>query len=428
MIKNTRKHVIGKFSIPEDTFHHKMLEAYYTLYDGTGEGSQMRGWLKWPKTYILSDEYRRLKSTAENIKKSNDAVIVVGIGGSYLTPQMIIHSEYGTYYNEVAKEKGLPKIYFAGCDLSPDNMSQIIKRVSDGDWSVIYISKSGGTMEPALAFRVLWEKLYEKYGDEADKRVYAVTDAKKGILKSMANEHGWESFIIPDEIGGRYSGLTACGLLPIAVAGINTDELLTGAIDAVNDTCKYVNCFATQYAEWRYYNYADFNSVEFYAMNTPYLSYFGEWLRQLFGESEGKDGEGIYPSKGIIPTDLHSLGQFLQDGKRDLIFETFIDRDFKNDIEIPKVSLNDELDNRSGKFFSQAAAAAVDGAYKAHMQGGNLCGIIRVGNTLEDMGYLMQSMFVACAVSAYMMNVNPFNQPGVEAHKVNMKNSPKWDK
>ena len=427
MIKNSREHVIGEFTIPDDRFHKKMLEAYYTLYFGTGEGSKMRGWLEWPAKYVVSDEYKRLKETAKKIRNDSKAVIIIGIGGSYLTPQMIIQSEYGDFYNEIAEKKGLPRIYFAGCDLSPDRLNQIISMVSDVNWSIIYVSKSGGTMEPGLAFHTLWNKLLEKYGQEADRHVYTVTDPSRGILKTMSKEHDWESFIIPDEIGGRYSAFTACGLLPIAVAGINTDELLEGAIDAMKD-CENLSSFAGKYAEWRYYNYAVRNNrVEFFATNTPDLSYFAEWLKQLFGESEGKNGRGLFPTSGVFPRDLHSLGQYLQEGVRDLVCETQIITDFKCDIEIPKNTLNDNLNERAGKFFSQAAAAAMDGAYKAHSKGGNPCAKIWVGNELADKGYLMQAMFNACPIGGYMLEVNPFNQPGVESHKVEMKVSPKWD-
>ncbi len=428
MITKTRSHVIGDFSIPSDKFHKWMIKSYNTLYDGTGEGSKMRGWLNWPKEYYVSEEYRTLKSTAKEIREKSDIVIVIGIGGSYLTPQMIIHSEYGDYYNELASKNGNPRIYFAGRDLSPEHLKQIIEIVSGVDWSIIYISKSGGTIEPALSFHTLWELLEKQYGKEANQRVYAVTDSSKGILKGLANDGDWRSFIIPDDIGGRYSGFTACGLLPIAVAGINTDKLLKGAIDAVNDCYYNPSSFAGKYAEWRYYNYEErTNSVEVYAVNTPFLAYFSEWLKQLFGESEGKDGKGLFPASIIIPTDLHSLGQYLQEGLRDLICETFFDRDFKKNVKIPKVSLKDNLKIREGKKFTQAAAAAMDGAYNAHSEGGNACSYVRFGSTLEDMGYLMQTMFVACAVSAYMLGVNPFDQPGVESHKVKMQSSSKWD-
>lgn len=427
--QDTRQYVIGEFPIPDDKFHGKMVEAYKKLYDGTGAGSEMRDWIIWPEQYFNSEEYGRVKSTAATIQYHSDAVIFVGIGGSYLTPQAVMQSEYGDYYNEIAEKKGLPKVYFAGCDLSPDNLNRIIERVSEVDWSIIYISKSGGTTEPALAFHVLWEKLYEKYGDEANSRVFTVTDGKKGTLKEMTDEHGWETFVIPDGIGGRYSAFTAVGLLPLAIAGINTDELLLGAIDAMNDCYKNPDSFAGQYAEWRYYNYTEtMNYVEFFAANTTYLSYFTEWVKQLFGESEGKDGEGLFPASGVFPRDLHSLGQYLQDGLRDLICETFIISEFETDIEIPENSLKDNLENRVGKKFSQAAAAAMDGAYKAHTEGGNPCAIIRKKKGLMATGYLMYALCVVSPVVGYMIDVNPFDQPGVEAHKAAMKTSPEWDK
>ena len=428
MSTKTRQ-VIGEFPIHNDKFHDKMVQAYKKLYAGTGEGSEMRDWILWPEKYYNSEEYARVKSTAAVIQYHSDAVIFVGIGGSYLTPQAVMQSEYGDYYNEIARKKGLPKVYFAGCDLSPDNLNQIIERVSEGDWSIVYISKSGGTMEPALAFHVLWEKLHEKYGKEANSRVFTVTDSKKGTLKEMTDEHGWETFVIPDGIGGRYSAFTAVGLLPLAIAGIDTDELLLGAIDAMNDCNNNPDSFAGKYAETRYYNYITRdNNVEFFATNTTYLSYFAEWIKQLFGESEGKEGKGLFPASGVLPRDLHSLGQYLQDGLRDLICETFIIREFETDIEIPASNLKDNLENRIGKKFSQAAAAAMDGAYKAHTEGGNACAIIRLNKGLEAMGYLMYSLFVVSPVVGYMMGVNPFDQPGVEAHKAAMKTSPEWDK
>lgn len=428
MIENANRLVVGEFPPYSPTYHSNMVYAFKELYERTGEGADMLGWLDWPKVYLESDEYKRLKKTAQKIRDDSNAVVVIGIGGSYLTPQMVIQSEYGEYYNESTKKNSNPAIYFAGCDLSPDKLKYILDTISDVEWSVIYISKSGGTMEPALAFRIFWEKLLAQYGDDANKRVYAITDAEKGVLKSLANEHGWESFVIPDDIGGRYSGFTACGLLPVAVAGIDTDKLLQGAIQARHDW-KDTESFPCQYAEWRFYNYAEnFSRVEFFATNSPWLSYTSEWLKQLFGESEGKNQKGLFPASGVFPTDLHSLGQYLQDGLRDLILETFIIRDFKGDIEIPSSSLKDNLNERTGKKYSQAAAAAMDGAYKAHTAGGNACAVIKIQNSLEALGYFMYSMFVTCAISAYMLKVNPFNQPGVESHKDNMKVSPEWDK
>lgn len=404
----------------------KLEEAYNKLYAKTGEGAEMTGWLTWPAEYLHSAEYGRLKETAKKIRIENDAVVIIGIGGSYLTPKAVIDSEYGEAYNEVNYG---PRIYYAGCDLSPDRLNSIIASLEGKDWSIIYISKSGGTMEPALAFRTLFDELESKYGVEANKRVYAITDAEKGILKTMANNHGWDSFVIPDNIGGRYSGLTACGLLPIAVAGIDTDALLIGASEAIID-CEDdpYSSFALRYAKDRFDNYLNGYKVELFSINSPDLSFFAEWLKQLFGESEGKDEKGIFPASVVFPRDLHSLGQFLQDGTKGLIFETFIIREFQSYIEIPDSNLEDNLDDYAGKKFAQAASAAMDGAYKAHKAGGNPCSIIRVGNTLKDLGYLMQSMFIACAIYCYMLDVNPFNQPAVELHKKNMRSSPEWNK
>ncbi len=431
MIKRTRKHVIGEAlmaNLTEELWGdlHKM--AHDRLYSKSGEGSEMTDWIDWPLKYQESEEYKRLKETAKRIRNQNDVVIVVGIGGSYLTPKMIIQSEYGEFYNELAEENQNPKIYFVGCDLSPDRINEILELICGCEWSIIYISKSGGTMEPALVFRTFWQKLYELYGAEADSRVYAITDAQKGILRSIANERGWKSFAIPDGIGGRYSAFTACGLLPIAVAGIDTDKLLQGAVDAMKDCSSNPNSFAGIYARWRYFNYFQGRKVELYAVNAPEISFFSEWLKQLFGESEGKDGKGLFTTSAIFPTDLHSIGQVIQEGTRNVIFETFINREFKTSVKIPKTNLKDNLNEKcQGKEFYQAVAAAMDGAFKAHTKGGNLCCTIKVGNTLEDMGYLMQSMFVSCAVYCYMIGVNPFNQPGVELHKTNMKSSPEWD-
>lgn len=430
--QDTRKHVIGKFPIDDSTIHDEILSAREALYAGKCLGSEMTGWLTWPEKYLVSDEYRRIKKTAEMIRDDNDAVIVVGIGGSYLTPQMILHSEYGEFYNEIASRTGLlTRIYFAGCDLSPDRLKEILETATYGDWSIIYISKSGGTMEPALAFRTLWEKLYEDYGAAANSRVYTVTDESKGILKGMANEYGWESFVIPDDIGGRFSGFTAAGLLPLAVAGIDTDALLKGAIDAMNDCRNNPENFAVQYAKWRCGNYLRSGMrrcVEFLATNTPYMSYCAEWLKQLFGESEGKGGTGVFPASGVFPTDLHSLGQYLQDGTRVLIFETFIKKGFKTDVEIPESDLNDNLDSYVGKKFTQAASAAMQGAYNAHTAGGNPCAMIEIDSTLEAMGAFMYYCFVTTSLGAITMGVNPFDQPGVELHKSEMKSSPEWDK
>lgn len=429
--KNTRyPNPVGAFPIAEGTFSSELKKAFDTLNAKTGPGCEMLGWTSWPEEYFSSEEYKRLKETADRIRNESNSVVVIGIGGSYLTPQMVIQSQYGEFYNEAALScyggDEDPMIYFAGCDLSPNRLQRILELLENDEWSIIYISKSGGTIEPALAFHTFWDALYTQYGEEAHQRVYAVTDSEKGILKGMANQYGWESFVIPDNIGGRYSAFTACGLLPLAVAGIDTDELLCGAIEASHNEMQ-PNSFAGQYASWRYAMYKAGFKVEFLATNTPDLAYFTEWLKQLFGESEGKDYKGLFPASGVFPRDLHSLGQFLQEGSRNVIFETFLERDFSNDLEIPNVSLADNLDRFVGKNFSQAAAAAMDGALQAHTAGGNPCGKVCFGNSLKNLGYLMFAFLVSCPVYCHMIGVNPFNQPGVEKHKAIMKTSPAWD-
>ena len=422
-INNTSR-ITGTFPVTNP--NPAVTAALDTLLARNGAGREMLGWVDWPAKYFESEEYESLKETAAYIQSNSEVVIVIGIGGSYLTPQMVLQSQFGEYYN-VETGWNIPNIYFAGCDLSPDRIHRLLEYVKDVDWSIIYISKSGGTIEPALAFRTLYNQLCADYGHtRADHRVYCVTDKEKGILKNMANEHDWECFVIPDEIGGRYSGFTACGLLPLAVAGIDTDAMLRGAIEAAQKEMS-PDSFAFNYANWRYEMYQSGYKVEFLATNTPDLSYFTEWQKQLFGESEGKDGKGLFLSSGVFPRDLHSLGQYLQEGLRDLIIETFIERNFSIQHFIPTSDLNDNLDNREGKAFSQAAAAAMDGAFNAHSEGGNPCAKIRFGSSLEDLGYLMQALFVSCAISAYALGVNPFNQPGVEKHKAIMKTSPAWD-
>lgn len=399
-------------------------DALALLQRGYGPGGNMTGWISWPEAYLVSEEYARLKDTAQYISDSNDAVIVIGIGGSYLTPEMVLHSCFGSNYNLLLSTQ----VFFAGIDMNPENFERTLQLLEGKNWSIVYISKSGGTIEPALTFRFFYDQLIKTVGyEEANRRVYAVTDSCKGILKNLATEHNWESFVIPDNIGGRYSGFTACGLLPLAVAGIDTDALLRGAIEASKVEMD-PSSFAANYACWRYLNYCFGFNVEFMAFNTPDLCYFGEWLKQLFGESEGKDNKGLFPASGAFPRDLHSLGQFLQQGSKELLFETFIERESSNELEIPVANgLTDNLDKYTYKHFCQAAAAAMDGAYRAHSDGGNPCGKIRFGNTLESMGYIMQSMFVACAVYCYMLGVNPFDQPGVEFHKQIMRTSPCWD-
>lgn len=387
-----------------------------TLFDRTGEGAEMTDWLDWPEKFIISDEYKRLKETAKMIRGRDSAVIVIGIGGSYLGARAVIESEYGSYYNELTDG---PRIYFAGNDLSTDGMKAISDLIEYAEYSIIYISKSGGTIEPALAFRYFYNKLVEDYGQKnADERVIAIT-GKSGILHNLAEAHNWQTFAVPEGIGGRYSVLTPVGMLPIAIAGIDTDALLEGAKEAM--TPEGID-FATDYAMHRMtqYSYAGCK-VEFLAVNSQRMQYFGEWFKQLFAESEGKDEKGIFPTSGIFPTDLHSVGQYLQSGTKNLIFETQVIRMFNNRIDIPEGDASDGLDKYLGKTINDAANAAMEGAGIAHKDGGMCVGKIYVGNSTKAFGYLLQVMMTACGISAYMLGVNPFDQPGVEQHKIAMK-------
>lgn len=419
---NTPK-VTWNFPVDTTDLQGAVSDALVLLQRGHGPGGDMTGWISWPETYLVSEEYARLKDTAQFISETNDAVVVIGIGGSYLTPEMVLHSCFGSNYNLLLSTQ----VFFAGIDMNPEGFETTLQLLEGKKWSVVYISKSGGTIEPALTFRFFYDQLIKKFGyEEANRRVYAVTDSCKGILKNLATEHNWDSFVIPDNIGGRYSGFTACGLLPLAIAGLDTDKLLHGAIEATKAELS-PDSFAAAYACWRYLNYSMGYNVEFLAFNTPDLCFFGEWIKQLFGESEGKDKKGLFPASGAFPRDLHSLGQFLQQGSKEVLFETFIERKSSNELEIPVSNgLRDNLAKYTYKRFYQAAAAAMDGAYQAHSHDGNPCGQVYFGTGLKNFGYLMYSFFVSCAVYCTMIGVNPFDQPGVELHKKIMRTSPAW--
>lgn len=392
-------------------------EAKKTLFERTGAGSEMTEWIDWPEKFIESAEYGLMKSVANMVRERDTAIVVIGIGGSYLGTRAVLESEYGQYYNELTDG---PKIYFAGNELAPDGLKTIDELLEYEDFSIIYISKSGGTIEPALAFRHFYEKLKEKYGDEefADDRVIAIT-GKSGILHNLAEKHSWRMFAVPEGIGGRYSVLTPVGLLPLAIVGIDTDALLEGAMEAMKPEGVQQ---AQEYATYRMSQYwHETCNVECLAVNSQRLQYFGEWYKQLFAESEGKEERGIYPTSAIFPTDLHSIGQYLQEGTRDLMFETQVIREFNLTISIPEGDSEDGLDKYLGKTFNNAANAAMEGAAAAHEDGGMSIAKIYVGSSIKAFGYLLQFMMTACGVSAYMLGVNPFDQPGVEQHKREMK-------
>ena len=304
-------------------------EAKNVLMERTGTGAEMTDWLDWPTKFFESEEYARLRATAVEISERDDAVVVIGIGGSYLGARAVIEAELGAYHNEFC---GGPSIYFAGSDLSTDEILDIATLVEDTSFSIIYISKSGGTIEPALAFRYFYKLLKDQFGEkEANNRVIAIT-GKSGILHNLAEKNNWKTFAVPEGIGGRYSVLTPVGMLPIAIAGIDTDALLEGAIEATKSEAIQQ---AVEYASFRaYMEFEKCCEVEFLAVNSKRLQLFGEWYKQLFAESEGKEGKGVFPTSGIFPTDLHSVGQYLQEGMRNLIFETQIIRDFKHNLWI----------------------------------------------------------------------------------------------
>lgn len=399
--------------------------AWEALKNKTCAGAEMTDWLHWSENYLNSPEYNELKETIYDINNTFDAVVFVGIGGSYLTGKMFTDISGGELYNSTYG----PECYFVGFDMDDDNLENVVNRLQEtGNWAIVYTSKSGSTFEPASAFNILYSELLEECcGDKekANARVYAITDANKGILKEMADENGWKSFVIPDGIGGRFSGLTPVGLLPYGIinGADSIEELLLGAQEAVKDCYSNPKAFAFQYAEWRLRHN---RPVEYLAVNSALLTNLVEWLKQLFGETEGKDGKGIFTAGGVFPRELHSQGQFLQEGLRDLIFETQIISPFgrtaKDYVLKPIDGLKDGLDKFYGKTLTEAGEAAMHGAYVAHTEGGNPCGIIRFNaHDPRALGYFMQSMFIAAAICAIVFGVNPFNQPGVELHKKVMK-------
>lgn len=400
--------------------------AWKALMNKTFAGAEMTDWLHWPEKYLNSVEYNKLMETINEICEYN-AVVFVGIGGSYLTGKMFTDILGGELYNSMYDN---PKCYFLGYDMDASNLEDVLYDLDDlGRWAIVYISKSGGTFEPAAAFNILYSKLLKKHNDDkrlADRCVYAITDAEKGILKNMADENDWTTFVIPDGIGGRFSGLTPVGLMPFGIVhGFNAiEELLLGAQQATIDCYSDAKAFAFQYAEWRLRHN---RPVEFLATNSARLTYLVEWMKQLFGETEGKDGKGIFPTSGVFPRDLHSLGQFLQEGLRGLIFETQIispfAETFEGDYVLKQIpGLKDGLDKFYGRTLAEAGEAAMHGAYVAHTQGGNPCGIIRFdAHDPRALGYFMQSMFISAAICAGVLGVNAFDQPGVELHKKVMK-------
>ena len=383
------------------------------------------GWLELPSNYDKK-EFTRIKKAAKKIKKESDILIVIGIGGSYLGARAVIESLTNTFNNMLTnKVRKYPQILYVGNNLSPNYINELIEYIEDKDFSVNVISKSGTTTEPAIAFRIFREILENKYGiDEARSRIYVTTDKEKGALKTLADNEGYEQFVIPNNIGGRYSVLTAVGLLPIATAGIDIDKLMQGAQNAqerYNDSnLKYNECY--QYAVVRNILYKLYKNTEILVNYEPKMHYFTEWWKQLYGESEGKEQKGIFPAGVDFTTDLHSMGQYIQEGRRNL-FETVISIDNPaSDITINKDEDNlDGLNYLAGKSLDYVNKKAMEGTIKAHVTGDVPNIVINIEKLDEEnVGELIYFFEKACAVSGLILGVNPFNQPGVEEYKKNM--------
>lgn len=403
-----------------DAARPELEQALSTVKNGTGRGNDFLGWRDLPVNYDR-EEFARIKAAAERIRANSEILVVVGIGGSYLGARAAIEYVNGEQYNEIGTNG--PKIYFTGNSISAPALAGILSLCRERDFSVNVISKSGTTTEPAIAFRLLLELAKEKYGDAARERIYATTDRAKGTLKNFADSEGWESFVVPDDVGGRYSVLTAVGLLPIAVAGIDIDALMAGAADARS---AYLNgegfhdCL--KYAGYRNLLLRSGKNVEILAAYEPSARLFTEWWKQLFGESEGKEGKGLYPSSVIFSTDLHSLGQYIQQGQR-ILFETVLDIQESGDpLAVPFDTANtDGLNFLAGKRMDEVNHAALKATVLAHTDGGVPNLILEVADrSAGTLGELIYFFELACAVSGYFLGINPFDQPGVEAYKKNM--------
>ncbi len=396
--------------------------AYDLLASGKGQGSDFHGWAKLPVNYD-KEEFARIKVAAEKIKKNSDILVVIGIGGSYLGARAAIEFVKSPLYNNLKKDT--PDIYFAGNNISTTALTELLSICEGKDISVNVISKSGTTTEPAVAFRVFKALLVEKYGEEGAKdRIFVTTDKARGTLKKFSDEAGYETFVVPDDVGGRYSVLTAVGLLPIAAAGIDIDALMQGAADAMADfaTDDVDKNIALKYAVLRNILLRKGKNSEILVGYEPYMLMFNEWWKQLYGESSGKDGKGIFPNSVIFSTDLHSLGQYIQEGQRNL-FETVISIENPGaKFIIPDDPANvDGLNFISGKELDYVNKTAMTATLLAHNDGGVPNILLEVEDrSAHSLGYMVYFFEFACAMSGYLLGVNPFDQPGVEAYKKNM--------
>ena len=396
-------------------------KAHKTLTEKSGAGNDFLGWVDLPENYD-KEEFERIKKAAEKIRSDSQVLIVIGIGGSYLGARAAVEFCKSQNYNLVCKDT--PQIFFTGNSISSSALSDIVSLCENKDFSINVISKSGTTTEPAVAFRIFRELLESKYGEEeAAKRIYVTTDKCKGTLKELSNKVGYETFVVPDDVGGRYSVLTAVGLLPIAVAGCDIQALMDGAAQAQKDyMADFENNDCYKYAALRNILYRKGKSVEMLVSYDPNFVMMSEWYKQLFGESEGKDNKGIYPAAGVFSTDLHSMGQYIQQGSR-ILFETVVDiKKPKQDFYLEEDAENlDGLNFLTNQNMSVVNRKALEGVILAHTEGGVPQVILEVEDVSEkSLGYLIYFFEKACAVSGYLLGVNPFNQPGVESYKKNM--------
>lgn len=424
MTLNLNENYVNGFIRDEeyDNLQPMVTAAHEMLKSKTGAGNDFLGWTTLPFDYD-KEEFARIKESAQKIKKLCDVFIVIGIGGSYLGARAAIEFVRSPLYNNLKKDT--PDIYFSGCNISAEALSELLSICEGRDVCINVISKSGTTTEPAVAFRVFRELLEKKYGvDGARERIFVTTDKARGTLKKFSDERGYETFVVPDDVGGRFSVLTAVGLLPIAVAGIDVDALMKGAQDAANaygdPDIRKNDCY--KYAAMRNILYRKGKTTEILVGYEPSNQMMNEWWKQLFGESEGKDQRGIYPSSVIFSTDLHSLGQYIQDGVRN-IFETVLNVESTGyTLEIPYDAENvDGLNFLAGMDLNKVNKTAMQGTLLAHVDGGVPNIVLNLKDKSEhSLGFLIYFFELACAISGYVLGVNPFDQPGVEAYKKNM--------
>ena len=394
--------------------------AHKTLENKSGLGNDFLGWVSLPEDYD-KEEFARIKAAAEKIKEKADVLVVIGIGGSYLGARAVIELLKSPFYNNLKKDT--PDIYFVGNNINATYLNEVLSICEGRDVCVNVISKSGTTTEPALAFRVFKKLLEDKYGkEEAKERIFATTDKSRGTLKELSDEMGYETFVVPDDVGGRYSVLTAVGLLPIAVAGCDIDKLMQGAANGMKKYSSDDGNDCYKYAAIRNILARKGKKVEMLVSYDPAFQMMGEWFKQLFGESEGKDDKGIFPSSATFSTDLHSLGQFIQDGSK-IIFETVVNiKEPKKDFFLePDAENRDGLNFLANQNMSVVNQKAYEGTLLAHTEGGVPNIVLDVDKIDEEnVGELIYFFEKACAISGYVLGVNPFNQPGVESYKKNM--------